>query len=188
MWSHESRTALGRALRLTAAMAAAGLVAACFQPLYGDRTSPNGSELRARLASIDVAQIPAPQGTPESRIAVEIRNALVFDLTGGEGSVAPTHRLTMRMNTSKSALIVDVTTGRTEAEVAGIDINYSLTELATGKVVVNGTTFSRVSSDVPGQQQRFARARAQRDAEDRAAKVVAEQIRNRLTSYLVART
>jgi hypothetical protein len=128
MWSHESRAALGRALRLATAMAAAGLVAACFQPLYGDRTLPNGSDLRAKLASIEVAQIP------------------------------------------------------------GIDITYSLTELATGKVVINGTTFSRVSSDVPGEQQRFAHARAQRDAEDRAAKVVAEQIRNRLTSYMVART
>jgi LPS-assembly lipoprotein len=188
MWSHESRAALGRALRLATAMAAAGLVAACFQPLYGDRTLPNGSDLRAKLASIEVAQIPASAGTPDARIAVEVRNALVFDLTGGEGSVSPTHRLNLRMTASRSAIIVDVATGRTEAEIAGIDITYSLTELATGKVVINGTTFSRVSSDVPGEQQRFAHARAQRDAEDRAAKVVAEQIRNRLTSYMVART
>ena len=188
MWSHESRAALGRALRTATAIAVAGLAAACFQPLYGDRSVTGGSDLRAKLASIEVAQVPAPQGTPESRIAVELRNALLFDLTGGEGNIAPTHRLNMRMNTSKSALIVDVATGRTEAEVTGIDVSYTLTELATGKVVINGTTFSRVSSDVPGEQQRFAHARAQRDAEDRAAKVVAEQIRNRLTSYMVART
>jgi LPS-assembly lipoprotein len=188
MWSHESRAALGRVSRLAVVIAAAGLVAACFQPLYGDRSLSNVSDLRAKLASIEVAQISAPQGTPESRLAVEVRNALVFDLTGGEGGISPTHRLTMQMKTTRSALIVDVATGRTEAEIAGIDINYSLTELATGKVVVNGTTFSRVSSDVPGEQQRFAHARAQRDAEDRAAKVVAEQIRNRLTSYLVAKT
>ena len=188
MWSHESRAALGRALRLAAAIAAAGLTAACFQPLYGDRSVTGGPDLRARLAAIDVMQIPAPQGTPEARIAVEVRNALLFDLTGGEGTTSPTHRLSMRMSAAKSALIVDVTTGRTEAEVTGIDVSYSLTELATGKVVMNGASFARVSSDVPGQQQRFARARAQRDAEDRAAKVVAEQVRNRLTSYLVART
>jgi len=45
-----------------------------------------------------------------------------------------------------------------------------------------------VSSDVPGQQQRFASSRARRDAEDRAAKVIADQIRSRLASYLVAGT
>ena len=189
MWWHESRVAFGRTLRVAAIIGVAGLAGACFQPLYGDRSvSMNGSDLRAKLASIEVAQVPAPSGTPDARIAVELRNALLFDLTGGEGIVAPTHRLSLNMKTSKSALIVDVATGRTEAEVTGIDVNYSLTELATGKVVVNGTTFSRVSSDVPGEQQRFAHARSQRDAEDRAAKVVAEQIRNRLTSYLVART
>ena len=38
-----------------------------------------------------------------------------------------------------------------------------------------GRTFSRVSYNIPGQQQRFAGARGLRDAEDRAAKVIAEQ-------------
>jgi LPS-assembly lipoprotein len=188
MWSYERRAAIGRLVRWAAVFAAAGMTAACFQPLYGEHTEAGGSVLRGRLASVDVAQIPAPQGSPEARIAVELRNALLFHLTGGEGGQAPTHRLNIRMGASKSALIVDVATGRTEAEVTGIDVSYTLTELGSGKVVVNATSFSRVSSDVPGQQQRFARARAQRDAEDRAAKVVAEQIRTRLASYLIAGT
>ena len=133
-------------------------------------------------------QVDAARGTNDARIAVELRNALLFDLTGGEGSIAPTHRLNIKMTTSRSALIVDPQTGRTEAEVTGIDVKYTLTELATGRPVVNATAFARVSSDVPGQQQRFASSRARRDAEDRAAKVIAEQIRSRLASYLVAGT
>ena len=36
--------------------------------------------------------------------------------------------------------------------------------------MLTGTTFSRVSYDIPGNYQRFARARALRDAEDRAAR------------------
>ena len=84
--------------------------------------------------------------------------------------------------------LVDIATGRTVAEITGIDVTYTLVELATGKVVVNDTSFSRVSSDVPGLQQRFARARAQRDAENRAAGVVADEIKTRLASYMVART
>jgi LPS-assembly lipoprotein len=85
-------------------------------------------------------------------------------------------------------VIVDPQTGRTEAEITGIDVKYTLTELATGRPVVAATAFARVSSDIPGQQQRFARARALRDAETRAAKLIAEQIRSRLASYFVAGT
>jgi len=55
-------------------------------------------------------------------------------------------------------------------------------------VALNGTTFARVSSDIPGLQQRFARSRAQRDAEERAGRVIADQIRARLASHLVAGT
>ena len=54
--------------------------------------------------------------------------------------------------------------------------------------MLNGRTFARVSSDYPGQQQRFARVRARLDAEDRAAKVIAENIRTRLASFFVAGT
>jgi LPS-assembly lipoprotein len=53
---------------------------------------------------------------------------------------------------------------------------------------VTGQTFARVSYDIPGQEQRFARIRGLRDAENRATKVVADNIRNRLASYFVAGT
>ncbi len=51
---------------------------------------------------------------------------------------------------------------------------------------MNGTTFSRVSYDLPGCYQRFSRARAFRDAEDRAAQEVAEHIQTRLASFFYA--
>ena len=47
---------------------------------------------------------------------------------------------------------------------------------------------TRVTYNVPGQQQRFAKDRGLRDAETRAAKEIAEQIRSRLASYFVAGT
>jgi LPS-assembly lipoprotein len=68
----------------------------------------------------------------------------------------------------------------------GIDSAYTLTELATGKVVVRGTTFARVSYNIPGQEQRFAGERGLRDAENRAAKEIADNIQSRLASYFVA--
>jgi LPS-assembly lipoprotein len=54
--------------------------------------------------------------------------------------------------------------------------------------VVTSQTFSRVSYNIPGQQQRFAGDRGLRDAENRAAQVIADNIRNRLASYFVAGT
>jgi LPS-assembly lipoprotein len=85
-------------------------------------------------------------------------------------------------------VIVDITTARPDVQQFGINVNYTLTEIATGKPVVTGSAFSRVSYDNPGQQQRFANARGQRDAENRAAKVISEAIKARLASYFAAGT
>jgi LPS-assembly lipoprotein len=188
MWWREHAAPVWRLIRPALALAVAGLLAACFQPLYAERPQTGGPSLRGALAAVDVEQIDVPRGTPESRVAVELRNALLFDLTGGGGSIAPTHRLKMIMTVSKSALIVDVNTGRTQDEVTGIDVAYTLIDLASKRVVVNGSGFARVSTDIPGEQQRFALWRAHRDAEDRAAKVVADQIAARLASFFVAGT
>src|SRR5262249_45558570 len=83
----------------------------------------------------------------------------------------------------RASIIVDVNTSRPDVENYGINATYTLTEIATGKIVVTGTTFARVSYDIPGQEQRYARVRGLRDAELRAAKVVADNIRSRLSSY-----
>ena len=192
MWWRSNHTALGRLVRWAAVAAAAALTAACFQPLYGEHSpSADGSvapNVREALATVQVDQIAAQSATPEARIAVQLRNDLIFELTGGTGAGTPANRLAIKMRLSKTAMIVDIATGRTEAEIVGIDVDYTLTEVGSKKVVVNSQTFARVSSDVPGLQQRFAHQRAQRDAEDRATKVIAEQIRSRLASHFVAGT
>jgi len=66
--------------------------------------------------------------------------------------------------------------------------SYRLIDLATGKSVITDGTSSSVSFNLPGQQQRFAGERGLRDAENRAAQVIAESIRNRLASYFTAGT
>jgi LPS-assembly lipoprotein len=171
------------------ALALAALTAGCFQPLYGEHTeTTGGSVLREQLAAVDVLQIDAPKGSDEARLAVEIRNALLFDLTGGGYSAPPTHRMKVSISSTRASIIVDINTSRPDIENYGINASYSVTEIATGKTVVTGQTFARVSYDIPGQEQRFARLRGLRDAESRAAKVIATNIMSRLTSYFVAGT
>jgi LPS-assembly lipoprotein len=178
----------GRLMRAIAALAIAALAGGCFQPLYGEQSPTGGPVLRDQFSAVDILQIEAPKGTDDARMAVEIRNALLYDFTGGGYSAPPTHRLKVAMSSSRASIIVDVHTSRPDVENYGINASYSLTEIATGKVVVTGTTFARVSYDIPGQEQRFARVRGLRDAELRAAKVVADNIRSRLASYFIAGT
>jgi len=175
-------------IRAVVALGIAGLVGACFQPLYGEQSATGGPVLRDQLSAIDVMQIQAPKGTDEARIAVEIRNSLLYDFTGGGYAAPPTHRLKIAISSTRASIIVDVNTSRPDVENYGLNSTYSLTEIATGKVVVTGTTFARVSYDIPGQEQRFARVRGLRDAELRAAKVIADNIRSRLASYFIAGT
>ena len=175
-------------LRIAAVIALGALNAACFQPLYASRSVAGGAPLGTQLAQVQVEHVDAPNGTPEARVAVELQNALEFELNGGGGTISPTHSLKVRMTLGRSSIITDITTGRVEAEITGVDASFTLTELATGKAVVNGRTFARVSSDYPGQQQRFARVRARIDAETRAAKVIAENVRTRVASFFVAGT
>src|SRR5438067_8131612 len=177
-----------RTLRAAVALAIAALAGGCFQPLYGEQSPTGGPVLRDQLSAVDVLQIAAPKGTDEARIAVEIRNALLYDFTGGGYSAPPTHRLKISIASVRTSLIVDVNTSRPDLENYGLNVSYTLTEIGTGKIVVTGTTFARVSYDIPGQEQRFARVRGLRDAELRAGKVVADNIRSRLASYFIAGT
>jgi LPS-assembly lipoprotein len=177
-----------RALRAAAALAIAALTGGCFQPLYGEQSVTGGPVLRDQLSAVDVLQIEAPKGSDEERLAVMVRDALLYDFTGGGVSASPTHRLKINIYSTRATIIVDVNTSRPDIENYGLNATYTLTEIATKKVVVTGQTFARVSYDIPGQEQRFARIRGLRDAENRATKVVADNIRNRLASYFVAGT
>jgi LPS-assembly lipoprotein len=107
---------------------------------------------------------------------------------GNATGMAPTHRLEIRIQTSRSSLILDPTTALPSSENYGIDAQYNLIDIATSKSVMTGTTFSRVTYDMPGQFQRFARARAFRDAEDRASQEIADNIQTRLASFFFAGT
>jgi LPS-assembly lipoprotein len=175
-------------LRIAAVIALGALNAACFQPLYASKSITGEKSVGQALAQIQIEHINAPNGTPESRIAVEVRNNLELELNGGGGMVSPTHSLKVTFSGNRNSIITDTLTGRVLSEITGIDASFTLVDLATGKSVMSSRTFARVSSDYPGQQQRFARVRARLDAEDRAAKVIAENIRTRLASYFVAGT
>ena len=188
MWWLEQDRIRRFACRLAGVACLGGLAGGCFQPLYGEHSLTNAPAIGPALAGVDVNQIPAPSGSSEARIAVEVRNQLLFDLTGGAAPPPPTHRLAVRMSSNRMSVIVDIASGRPDVEDYALNVNYTLTDIKTGKPVVTANTFARVSYDIPGQAQRFARARGLRDAENRAAKLIADNIKARLASFFVAGT
>jgi LPS-assembly lipoprotein len=176
------------AVRIGAIFIIAGSTAACFQPLYGDHSLNGQPSLQASLKSVDIQQIAQPNGSHLSRIAVQVRNDLVFDTTGGGETPPPRYRLKINLTQTNISVIVDIATNRPDVQNYGLNASYELVDIKTGKVVVKDQTFSRVSYDTPGEEQRFAADRALREAEDRASQVLADSIRNRLASYFIAGT
>jgi LPS-assembly lipoprotein len=155
--------------------------------MYAER-SDGTPGLRDKLMGVEIPPVDKANASREARIGVEIRNALAFKLYGQATGMPPTHKLVLKFSTSRSSLILDPNTALPSSENYGIDAQYNLVDLATNKSVMTGSTFSRVSYDIPGYMQRFARARAFRDAEDRAAQEIAENIQTRLASYFTAGT
>ncbi len=176
------------AARLLAVVTLAALTAGCFQPMYAEHADGTPG-LREKLQGIELPPVAdKPNGSPEARLGVEIRNALAFKLYGSATGLPPTHKLVLRFTTSRSSLIVDVNTGLPTTETVGIDAQFNLIEIASGKSVMTGTTFSRTSYDMPGSYQRFSRQRAYRDAQDRASEEIADNIKTRLAAFFAAGT
>jgi LPS-assembly lipoprotein len=172
-------------LRVHVVLATSALLAGCFQPLYGTGPDPTHPGVRDALASVDVEQINAPANSDEARLAVQVRNDLLFNFTGGGYPNSPTHRLKIVMGGGRSVVQIDRNSALPNIEAYGLKATYSLTELATGKVVVTGQTSTNVSYDTLGTQ-RFARISGMHDAELRAAKVISDNITTRLASYFVS--
>jgi LPS-assembly lipoprotein len=171
------------AARLLVVAALGALTAGCFQPMYAAHTDGTPA-LREKLMGVDLPPVDKPNGARDARLGVEIRNALAFKLYGAATGMPPTHKLVIRFTTSRSSLMLNPATALPASENYGIDAQYNLIEIVSNKSVMTGTTFSRVSYDMPGvQMQRFARQRAFRDAEDRACNEIAENIQTRLASY-----
>ena len=182
-----SSARLGIAVRLLAIAALAALTAGCFQPMYAEHADGTPG-LREKLLGVELPPVDKPNASQEARIGVEIRNALAFKLYGEATGMPPTHRLVLKFSTIRSSLLVSQTTGLPTTENVGVDAQFNLIEIASNKSVMTGTTFARVSYDLPGSYQRFSRTRAFRDAEDRAADQNAENIQTRLASFFVAGT
>lgn len=128
-----------------------------------------------------------------SRIAVEVKrerldqvlmNELIFALRGGAPLVDPRYTLRLIVASNEVALAIRARAEVPSAKLVGLQVTYTLSENVTGRVVTAGSVYKTASYDFSSQ--RYANLRAARDAEDRAAKAAAEDIRLQLATALAA--
>ncbi len=153
------------------ALLAAPLASAC-QPLYG--TTHNGTRLKDVMAGIDITPIPG-------RVGQRLRNELIFTTTGGGYPGESRYRLEISVRESLTKTLVS-TTGDAQGEIFLLEARYKLISLADNKVVLEGKGVGRAAYDRFNPI--FANVRARIDAENRAARTVAETIRTGVAGYL----
>ena len=70
--------------------------------------------------------------------------------------------------------------------ILNLSIVYTFWNIAENRVVLQGTSFAEVSFTFSNQ--RFANSRAYIDAQERAAKVIADEVRTRLVTFFAEET
>ncbi|MBL4784568.1 MAG: hypothetical protein JKY49_03985 [Cohaesibacteraceae bacterium] len=146
------------------------------RPLYA--TNPAGTSVANSLAEIEIGQA-------TDRIGLELRNQLLFDLENGYETEAKTHFLSFTISSGTSDLGLEVGTGRPKASRVTVTVNYLLKHKDSGETVLKQSHSATASFD--RSDQRFANLRAERDAQNRAATTLAQEIRLRLASYMSKR-
>ena len=146
----------------------------CFTPLYGGLHGQLGAEMQA------VAVDPVPE-----RLGHYLRDELISDFNGTGSAPTPKYHLTLTAKERVQTALIDVVTRRASNATVVIDTDFTLTPVGGGDPVAHGTVTSAASYN--RSEQRYANIRAARDAEIRDAKVIADEITQRVAAALAAR-
>lgn len=171
--SRSSLQALRRIALAGLVCAIPALSACTVRPLYSSQTDYTGEQtgVMADLSSINVIPV-------QTRYAQEVRNHLIFAFNSGKGQPAsPRYTLTLVVTEAvESAAVIQV--GEDNRPTSGtltLTVRYRLADASTRKAVGTGVRRITASYDLP--QQEFAAYRAQIDAENRAARELAELLK-----------
>ncbi len=174
-----------------AALLTAPLLPAC-QPLYGNTQS--GARLQDVMAGLEITKIPG-------RVGQRVRNELIFTTTGGRRPAAALYRLDISVREHVTNTLVELT-GNAQGQLFNLDARFKLVRLADNKVVLEGKSAGRAALDrtsicvnslgaptactplTKRARLHFSDVRALIDAENRAARVVADGIKTRIAAFL----
>ena len=162
-----------------AALALALSLGGCFQPLYSEAAHPG---LVADLQAIEVAPI-------KDRIGHYLGDDLISSLNGTGSTPTPKYRLTVTLTQKSQTPTVESQVNAANAATVIGTAKFSLVQLEgekADKVVFQGeaTTAAVYDRTLQG----FANLRAERDAEIRIARALADEISLRVAAALGAKS
>ncbi|QRG06459.1 hypothetical protein EZH22_26525 [Xanthobacter dioxanivorans] len=165
--------------RLALVCALSGALAGCFQPLYADNSTVGGPALLDKYRDVEIIQV-------QGRVGNELRNDLIYALNGGDGNPkgAPLQMI-ISVDTSTSTALLNSASGLPENQIIRVTANWRLVKAGDEKkkTVTEGSASGTATIDTS--DQRFANYSAGIDAEKRAARSVADQIKAQLTAYFI---
>lgn len=161
-------------LLATGVLAPVILSACTFQPLYAPSANLDNTQTY-QLSQVGVGEV-------DTRVGQQVRNHLVYLFSGGNEISSPRYEARLQITsferqTSAQAILSDTTAG-----FVTVTSSYTLIDTSTQKRIAGGSRTASASFDRTSQT--FANQRAVRDAENRAGKEVAEQLRLAIASDL----
>lgn len=169
------RAGFSRFGKIAGGLALLALLAGCqVRPLYS--TAP---DTEGRLASVSISEA-------DDRVEQQVRNDLIFLFTGGAGEPqAASYHLDLNVAVRNMGVLLDIKTDVPRAGRVVVSADYNLAKIETGETVASGKRSTVAVVDFPIQE--FAKLRAVRDAENRAARELAELIRADVAAALARR-
>lgn len=148
------------------------LLASCqVRPLYDDTAAT-----RENLGAIAYSDA-------DDRVELEVRNQLIFMTGGGAGEpAAPQYRVDLKVESDLTGVMLEQSSDTALAGRVTVTADYTLERLTDNTVLKAGHRQVVSLVDFPAQE--FAKLRAVRDAENRAARELAELIRADLAMVL----
>jgi LPS-assembly lipoprotein len=115
------------------------------------------------------------------RVGQRIRNELIFQASGGGELAPPVYRLEVSITESVLSTLVR-SDGDALGQVYSLQANFKLINIKTKQVVLTGSSNGRAGFE--RFQSIYSNVRARDDAENRAARTVADDLKTRVAIYL----
>ncbi len=165
--------------RLMLVCALSGALAGCFQPLYAENSTTGGPALMDKMRDVEIVQI-------QGRLGNDLRNDLIFALTGGEGNPkgAPLQMI-ITVDSSTSTALINSASGLPENQIVRVTANWRIIKADDKKKITQAEGAATGTATIDTSDQRFANYSAQIDAEKRAARSVADQIKAQLAAWFI---
>lgn len=168
-----NRTRALRAAALAVFLAGGGALQGCgFQPLYAKNPSEN-TVYNQGFPQVDVGPI-------NDRLGQILRNELVDRINPRGVARTPTYRLDVSAKERRSDIVILRDSTATFAKFI-VEVNWRLLDLQTNEVVTKGRNERTSSFSISSSE--YAILQAEKDARQRAATELAEDIRLRLALY-----